>query len=58
MIQTEQEYNTTVERMEELLQDSDNIENQDSKGFIELNRLSDLVADYEERNYPVKIKTL
>ena len=53
MIQFEQEYNTTVERMEKLLQDSNNIENHDSKGFIELNLLSDLVAEYE-MYHPVK----
>lgn len=58
MIQTEKEYNAIVERMEELVQNPDNIENQDAKGYIELNLLSDLVADYEERNYPVKKPSL
>ena len=53
MIQTEKQYNAILERIEELLQDSDNIENQNAKGYIELNILSDLVADYEEQNYPV-----
>lgn len=54
MIQTEKEYYAIVERMEELLQNPDNIENKDAKGYLELNLLSDLVADYEEQNYPVK----
>ena len=58
MIQTEKEYNAIVERMEELLQNPDNIENQDAKDYIELNLLSDLVADYEERHYPVKKPSL
>lgn len=53
MIQTEKEYKAITERIEEILQNSDNIENQDAKGYIELNILSDLVADYEEENYPV-----
>ncbi|MBU2951716.1 helix-turn-helix domain-containing protein [Tamlana agarivorans] len=53
MIQTEKEYNAIVERIEILLQDTDNIENTNAKGYIELNILSDLVADYEERTYPV-----
>ncbi|MGB1284596.1 MAG: helix-turn-helix domain-containing protein [Polaribacter sp.] len=53
MIQTEKEYKAITERIEEILQNSDNIENQDAKGYIELNILSDLVADYEEKNYPV-----
>lgn len=54
MIRTEKEYNTIIERIETLLQDTDNIENKEAKGFVELNLLSDLVADYEERTYPVK----
>ena len=58
MIQTEKEYNAIVERVEVLLQDNDNIENTNAKGYIELNLLSDLVADYEERTYPVKKPSL
>lgn len=58
MIQTEKAYNAIVERIEILLQDADNIENADAKGYIELNLLSDLVADYEERTYPVKKPSL
>lgn len=53
MIRTEKEYNAIVERIDELLQDPDNIENEDVKEYLELNILSDLVADYEERYYPV-----
>jgi HTH-type transcriptional regulator/antitoxin HigA len=53
MIHTEQQYKAILERIEELLQDSNNIENQNAKGYVELNILSDLVADYEEQNYPV-----
>lgn len=58
MIQTEKEYNAIVERIEILLQDNDNIENTEANGYIELNLLSDLVADYEERTYPVKKPSL
>jgi len=54
MIQTEKEYNAIVERIETLLQDTNNIENTDAKGYIELNILSDLIADYEERTYPIQ----
>lgn len=53
MIRTEKEYNTILERIETLLQQNGNIEGADNKGYIELNLLSDLVADYEERNYPI-----
>ena len=58
MIKTVKEYNAIIERIEVLLQDADNIENKDAKGYIELNLLSDLVADYEERTYPVKKPSL
>jgi HTH-type transcriptional regulator/antitoxin HigA len=58
MIKTEKEYNALVQRIEELLQNQENIENQDAEGYIELNILSDLVADYEETNFPVKKPTL
>jgi len=44
-----QEYHTLLERIEVLLQNPDIIENQQAKGHIELNVLSDLVADYESK---------
>ena len=53
MIKTEQQYKAILTRIEELLLDSNNIENKNSEGFIELNLLSDLVANYEEENYPI-----
>lgn len=58
MIQTEKQYDAIVERVEILLQNPDNIENTNAKGYIELNILSDLIADYEERNFPVQKPTL
>lgn len=58
MIKTVKEYDVIVEKIEELLKNPDNIENTDSKGFIELNLLSDLVADYEEKHFPVAKPTL
>lgn len=53
MLKSEKEYNAIVERIEELLKNPENIENSDSKGYLELNLLSDQVADYEERHFPV-----
>lgn len=58
MIQTEKEYDAIVKRIEILLQNSDNIENKEAQEYIELNILSDLVADYEESYFPVKKPTL
>lgn len=58
MIQTEKEYNAITERIEILLQNPENIENEGTQGYIELNILSNLVADYEEVYYTVKKPTL
>ena len=58
MIHTDKEYNAIVERIEILLQEPENIENQDAQGYIELNILSNLVADFEENQYPVQKPTL
>lgn len=58
MLRKEKEYNVIVKRIEVLLQNSENIENQNSEGYIELNLLSDLVADYEETYFTVKKPTL
>lgn len=54
MIKTSKEYNAIVESIEELLSGPENIENPDAKGFVELNLLSDLIADYEEKHHPVQ----
>ncbi|MEB2786390.1 helix-turn-helix domain-containing protein [Algoriphagus persicinus] len=58
MIKSEKEYNAILERIEELLSNPDNIENSEAKGFVELNILSDLVADYEDAHFPVLPPTL
>ena len=58
MIQTEKQYNAITKRIEVLLQNPDNIENQDTQGYIELNLLSERVADLEEYNLTIKKPTL
>ena len=58
MIKTEKEYQAIVERVEELLQNPDHIDNDKTKGYVELNILSDLVANYEEHYYPVNKPSL
>jgi HTH-type transcriptional regulator/antitoxin HigA len=54
MIKTEKQYSAACTRIEELLQTVGNDTSSDGKDFIELDLLSDLVADYEESKYPVK----
>lgn len=58
MIKLEIEYTAILKRIEELLSVSDNIENPEAKGYVELNLLSDLVADYEEKHHPIQASTL
>lgn len=58
MIKSDKEYKAILERIEELLGVPENIENPEAKGFVELNLLSDLVADYEESHYPIQPPTL
>ena len=54
MIKNEKQYNVACERIEELLKVVGNGTSTGDKNFIELDLLSDLVADYEEAVYPVK----
>ena len=42
-----------MEPIERLYENPNNIENQDAKGYFELNLLADLVVDYEETYYPL-----
>ncbi|MDR0844411.1 MAG: helix-turn-helix domain-containing protein [Tannerella sp.] len=53
-IQTEKQYRAACARIEELLKVVGNDTPSDDRDFIELDLLSDLVADYEEAYYPVK----
>lgn len=55
---TKKQYKVACERIEELLQIVGNETSENDKNFIELDFLSDLVADYEEKNFPVETPTL
>ena len=57
-IKTEQQYEKAMERIEELLLVVNNDTPSDDKNFIELDLLSELVADYEAIYYPVRMPTL
>lgn len=56
-IQTEKEYKAMCSRIEELLQVVGNDTLPTDKNFIELDIISDLVADYEETYYPIEPPT-
>lgn len=57
-IKTEKQYKAACDRINELLKVVNNNTPTDDKNFLELNLLSDFVADYEEEHYPIAAPTL
>ena len=57
-IQNETAYKAAMERIEELLPLVDDNTPLNDKNLIELDLLSELVADYEEEHYPIKSPSL
>lgn len=55
---TEIQYKVACERIEELLQIVGNETHEHDRNFIELDFLSDAVADYEEKHFPLKTPSL
>lgn len=53
-IKNEIQYKVALERIEELLKVVSNETPVDDKNFVELDLISDLVADYEQIHYPIK----
>ena len=58
IIASEIEYNKSLERIEVLLKEVGNNTSVHDTKFIELDRVSELVADYEETHHPVPKPTL
>jgi HTH-type transcriptional regulator/antitoxin HigA len=57
-IKTLKEYQVCTQRIEELLRVVGNETPTDSKEFIELDLISDLDADYEEKTFPIEKPSL
>jgi len=57
-INNEHEFEVAIKRIEELLKLVDNDTPPTDKNYIELDFISNLVADYEEENYPIEAPTL
>jgi HTH-type transcriptional regulator/antitoxin HigA len=57
-IKNENQYRKAVSRVEELLHVVGNETSAEDQNFVELDLLSDLVAEYEERYYPVQKPSL
>ena len=57
-INSEREYNVLIERIEELLPKVSNETPADDRYLVELDIISNLVEEYEEKYYPVRIPTL
>lgn len=57
-IKTEKQYKAACARVEELLKVVSNDTPTDDKNFLELDLISDLVADYEEEHFPIATPSL
>jgi HTH-type transcriptional regulator/antitoxin HigA len=57
-LKTEDQYNVLLERIEELLPLVSNETPASDRNLIELDIISDLVEEYEEKHYPVYVPTL
>ncbi len=57
-IKDERQYDVLIERIEELLPLVSNETPADDRNLVELDIISDLLEEYEEKHYPVKIPTL
>lgn len=57
-IRDENQYEKIIERIEELLKVVDNETSMTDRYMVELDLLSEMVADYEEIHYPVELPTL
>ena len=57
-IKTEKQYKAACDRINELLKVVGNDTPADDKNMLELDLISDLVADYEEEHYPIAAPTL
>ena len=57
-IKNKEQFDRTAERVEELLSVVDNNTSEYSKEYVELELLSNLLADYEEKYIPVSSPTL
>jgi len=57
-INNELEFEVAIKRIEELLKLVDNDTPATDKNYIELDFISNLVADYEEEHYPIEAPTL
>lgn len=57
-IKNKADYNKATKQMEELLKFVGNDTSPNDKNFIKLDKLSDLIADYEEKYYPMTPQNL
>ena len=57
-IKTEEQYEAACARIDELLKVVNNDTPKTDRNLLELDLISDLVADYEEKHYPIATPTL
>lgn len=52
-IETETQYQKALKKIDELMLSVGNNHSYDNPEFVMLDRLSDVVADYEDKHYPI-----
>ena len=57
-IKDERQYDVMIDRIEELLPLVSNETPSDDRNLVELDIISELVAEYEEKHYPIEMPTL
>lgn len=57
-IETENQYNEALEKIEALMTKLDGDHSFDNPEFVMMDRLSDLVADYEDKHYAIEVPKL
>ena len=57
-IETEAQYQEALKKIDTLMVSIGDDHNYDNPEFVRMNRLSDLVADYEDKYYPIELPPL
>ncbi len=58
VVETKKQYEEALYKIEELMTKVSNDQNYDNPNFVMMDRLSDLVADYEDKHYHIETPSL
>ena len=58
VVETQKQYEEALKKIEELMVKVNNNHSYDNPDFVMMDRLSDLVADYEDHHYTIEVPSL